>query len=57
MDEKQLAKLIRKATEQPRKPSNRDKARRYDPTLPPAPDDDTTLERDQFFKEMKRRPF
>jgi hypothetical protein len=55
MDEKQLAKLIRQNQAKALIPKvNR---RVYDATLPPAKDDDTDIEREQFFKEMKRREF
>jgi hypothetical protein len=55
MDEKQLAKLIRKNQAKASAPKvNR---RVYDATLPPPKDDDTDIEREQFFKEMKRREF
>jgi hypothetical protein len=57
MDEKQLAKLIRKNTERAEKMSKGRQGKTYDNTLPPKPDDDTDLDREHFFKEMKRREF
>ena len=58
MDEKQLAKLIKKNSEQAEKAKKRPPARNYDPTLTrKETDDDTDLERKDFFDEMKRREF
>jgi hypothetical protein len=57
MDEKQLAKLIRKNAERAEKLSKGRAGKTYDNTLPPKPDDDTDLDREHFFKEMKRRDF
>ena len=57
MDAKQLAKLVRKNAEKAEKLAQARKSRRYDKTLPPEADDDTDLEREHFFKEMKRREF
>ncbi len=31
--------------------------RKFDSTLPPAQDEDSDIERSQFFKDMKRREF
>lgn len=58
MDEKQLAKLIKKnieAAERARK--KRPAPRAYDSTLTRPETDDTDLEREQFFDEMKKREF
>lgn len=56
MNEKQLAKLIKKTTEkasQAKRP-----ARVYDQSIQNRPDhDDTAEERSQFFDEMKKREF
>ena len=63
MDEKQLAKLIRQNAAKAEKLTKARKSKKYDPTLAAtqgeasADDDDVTLERDHFFKEMKRREF
>jgi hypothetical protein len=57
MDEKQLAKLIRKNVEKAEKASKGRAGKNYDNTLPPKPDYDTDLDREHFFKEMKRREF
>lgn len=57
MDEKQLAKLIRKNSEAAAKLSKKRTAK-YDDTLPTPPaDEDETIEREHFFKEMKKREF
>jgi hypothetical protein len=58
MDEKQLAKLVRKNAALAEKLAKARKGRAYDRTLPPTSDDeDVAVERDRFFKEMKRREF
>jgi hypothetical protein len=57
MDEKQLAKLIRKNVEKAEKLSKGRAGKNYDNTLPPKPEDDTDMDREHFFKEMKRREF
>ncbi len=62
MDDKQLAKLIRKNAAKVEKLSNARKGKAYDPTLTATRGESTetpdeTNERDQFFKEMKRREF
>jgi hypothetical protein len=57
MDAKQLAKLVRQNAAKAEKLAKARKSRRYDTTLPPEADDDVDLERDKFFKEMKRREF
>ncbi|MFN2567614.1 MAG: hypothetical protein ABR499_21680 [Gemmatimonadaceae bacterium] len=58
MDEKQLAKLVRQNAAQAEKLAKARKGRAYDPTLPPTDDDeDVAVERQRFFKEMKRRDF
>jgi hypothetical protein len=60
MDDKQLQKLIRqnaaRAAQAAKAAKNRD-GRRYDPTLPPQRSDDDDIERDHFFKEMRKREF
>ena len=59
MNEKQLAKLIKKTTA--RAEQNTSKARpakSYDPTLQNRPDhDETAEERSKMFDEMKKREF
>ena len=58
MDEKQLAKLVRKNAAMAEKLAKARKGRAYDPTLPPTnEEEDVSIERDRFFKEMKRREF
>jgi hypothetical protein len=57
MDEKQLAKLIRKNVKAVEKGRQRPPARNYDPTLTRKETDETDVERDNFFDEMKRREF
>jgi hypothetical protein len=58
MDEKQLAKLVRQNAARAEKVAKARKGRAYDPTLPPTDhDEDLAIERDRFFKEMKRREF
>jgi hypothetical protein len=57
MDDKQLAKLVRQNAAKAQKLAKARQSRRYDKTLPPASDDETDLEREQFFKEMRRREF
>lgn len=57
MDEKQLAKLVRQNAAKAEKLAKSRASRRYDKTLPPPRDEDADLERDHFFKEMKRREF
>jgi hypothetical protein len=57
MDEKQLAKLIRKNAEKAEKLSKGRSGKNYDNTLPQKPEDDNDIDREHFFKEMKRREF
>jgi len=62
MDDKQLAKLIRKNAAKAEKVAKGRKSKNYDPTLKATQgaqesDDDDVIEREQFFKEMKRREF
>ncbi len=58
MDEKQLAKLVRQNAAKVAELAKARKGRAYDRTLPPTEDDeDAAIERDRFFKEMKRREF
>ena len=58
MDEKQLAKLIRKNAARAEKLAKGRSGKNYDNTLPPKPEDDSAdLDRSHFFKEMKRREF
>lgn len=57
MDEKQLAKLIKKNSEKAEKARKRPPARTYDPTLTRKEIDDADLDREDFFDEMKRREF
>ncbi|HKG94694.1 MAG TPA: hypothetical protein VKA84_22465 [Gemmatimonadaceae bacterium] len=59
MNEKQLAKLIKKTTAKAEKNSSKVRpAKAYDQTLQNRPDhDEKAEERGQFFDEMKRREF
>jgi hypothetical protein len=58
MDEKQLAKLVRENAARAAKLAQARKGRAYDRTLPPTDEEeDVVIERDRFFKEMKRREF
>src|SRR3954469_5667778 len=58
MDEKQLAKLIRKNAALAEKLSKGRSGKNYNNTLPPKPEDDSAdVDREHFFKEMKRREF
>jgi len=57
MDEKQLQKLIRQNAAKAAKLAKGRDGRQFDKTLPPKRDDDDDIERDHFFKEMKKREF
>lgn len=60
MDDKQLQKLIRQnaaRAAQAAKAAKTRNDRKYDPTLPAARNEDEDVEREHFFKEMKRREF
>jgi hypothetical protein len=62
VDDKQLAKLIRKNVAKVEKAAKAKQGRAYDPTLAATrgtseEDADVEVERTQFFKEMKRREF
>jgi hypothetical protein len=62
VDDKQLAKLIRKNVAKVEKAASAKQKRTYDPTLAATrgttdEDSDTEVERTHFFKEMKRREF
>ena len=60
MDDKQLQKLIRQNAAKVKKANEAAKkrdGRQYDPTLPPARNEDEDIERGHFFKEMKKREF
>lgn len=57
MDEKQLQKLIRKNAAKAAKLAKSRDGRQFDKTLPPPRDEDSDIERSQFFKEMKKREF
>jgi hypothetical protein len=58
MDEKQLAKLIKKNVAKAEKMSKGRSGKNYDNTLPAKPDDDSAdVDRDHFFKQMKKREF
>jgi hypothetical protein len=56
MDDKQLQKLVRKNAEKAAKLVKARDSRKFDKTLPAAPED-SDIERDKFFKEMKKREF
>ena len=59
MNEKQLAKLIKKTTTQAEKNTSRARpAKAYDPSLQNRPDqDDEAVERAQMFEQMRKREF
>ena len=62
VDDKQLAKLIRKNVAKVEKAQKAKQSRTYEPTLAATrgtteEDGDVEVERTQFFKEMKRREF
>ena len=59
MNEKQLAKLIKKTTAKAEKNTSKQRpAKSYDPTLQNRPDhDDTAEERAKMFEEMRTREF
>ena len=58
MDEKQLAKLIRQNAARAEKLAKGRSGKNYDKTLPAKPEDDSQdIDREHFFKEMKRREF
>jgi hypothetical protein len=60
MDDKQLQKLIRQNAARVAKATEAAKARenrRYDQTLPAPRNDEADIDREHFFKEMKRREF
>ena len=58
MNEKQLAKLIKKTTANANRPSKNRPATKYDPSLQNRPEHDNNAEeRSQFFDEMKKREF
>ena len=57
MDEKQLAKLIKKNVDAVEKARKNKAQRTYDETLTQKPLDDDDLERKDFFDQMKKREF
>ena len=57
MDDKQLAKLIKKNMEKAANPSRLRPKKSYDPTAPDRDEDEAAAERSQLFKEMKKREF
>lgn len=61
VDDKQLAKLIKRTTAKAEQAAKARRPRGYDPTLaatrPPDADEDAAVDRTAFFKEMKRREF
>jgi hypothetical protein len=57
MDEKQLAKLIKKNIKATDRSKKRPSARNYDPTLTRNEIEEQDVERQEFFDEMKRREF
>ncbi|HET6682009.1 MAG TPA: hypothetical protein VFG84_12465 [Gemmatimonadaceae bacterium] len=57
MDEKQLAKLIRKNSAKAEQRQQGRKARAYDHTAPVRESTEDDKERDAIFKEMKKREF
>ena len=61
MNEKQMAKLIKQNVAKAEQAAKKKTAKKYDATLEATakPEDggDDVIEREQFFKEMKRREF
>jgi hypothetical protein len=61
VDDKKIAKLIRKNAAKAEQAAKARRGRAFDPTLDAtrgtSTDDATGIERQQFFKEMKRREF
>lgn len=58
MDDKQLAKLIKKTMAKAEQKGSKVRPKRaYDATLPPRPQDEGEAEAEQIFDEMKRREF
>lgn len=57
MDDKQLQKLIKKNMERAEKTSKGKSSKKYDSTLTRPDTEDSDIEREQFFDEMKRREF
>ncbi|HEX5831845.1 MAG TPA: hypothetical protein VFY16_12745 [Gemmatimonadaceae bacterium] len=57
MDDKQLAKLIRKNLAKAAQGSKAHPRKSYDPTLQNRSEDDADVEREHLFKEMRRREF
>jgi hypothetical protein len=54
-DDKKIASLVKKLSKAPKPKSEVGKT--YDKTAPKRGADDAEVERDKFFKEMKRREF
>lgn len=54
-DEKKIQSLVKKLSKQP-KPKN-ELGKTYDKTAPQRANDESEIEREKFFKEMKRREF
>jgi hypothetical protein len=54
-DDKKIQNLVKKLTKQPKPKA--DPAKTYDKTAPKRGVDEQEIERDRFFKEMKRREF
>jgi hypothetical protein len=54
-DDKKIQSLVKKLTKQPKPKGEAGKT--YDKTAPNRAGDDDAVERDKFFKEMKRREF
>ena len=54
-DDKKIAALVKKMTKQARPKTEAGKT--YDKTAPQRATDENAIERDKFFKEMKRREF
>ncbi|HYK11179.1 MAG TPA: hypothetical protein VEV39_10290 [Gemmatimonadales bacterium] len=55
-DDAQMAKLVKKLSQQAQQKPKKNLKRQGDPTLPPETTD-ADLERQDFFKEMKKREF
>jgi len=59
VDDKKIAKLIRKNAAKAEKAAQARRGKSFDPTLAATrgPEDENELERQRMFKEMKRREF
>jgi len=61
LNDKQLARLIKQNVQKAENAAKKKVGKKYDPTLEatkkPGDDEDDSIERQQFFKEMRKREF